>query len=160
MRTQVQSLASLSGLRICHCRKLWCRSKTQPGSDVAVAMVQARGYSSDSTSRLGTSICQGRGSPKKRTHIHTHKDKILFFLLFIFAFFFFPQPCPQHMEVPRLVVKSELQVPAYTRAKAMPKPDHVCDPHRSLRQRRILNPRSGARGRTCILMDTSCLRSH
>ena len=26
MRTQVQSLASLSGLRIQHCRELWCRS--------------------------------------------------------------------------------------------------------------------------------------
>ena len=28
MRLQVRSLASLSGLRIWHCRELWCRSQT------------------------------------------------------------------------------------------------------------------------------------
>ena len=37
MRTQVQSLASLSGLRIRRCCELWCRSQTQLGSRVAVA---------------------------------------------------------------------------------------------------------------------------
>ena len=35
-RTQVQSLASLSGLRIRHCRELWCRSQTRLGSSIAV----------------------------------------------------------------------------------------------------------------------------
>ena len=38
-RMQVQSLASLSGLRI-HCyRELWCRSQKWIGSHIAVAMV-------------------------------------------------------------------------------------------------------------------------
>ena len=37
-RTQVQSLASLSGLRILHCRELWCESQTQLGSGIAVAV--------------------------------------------------------------------------------------------------------------------------
>ena len=32
MRTQVQTLASLSGLRIWHCHELWCRSKMRLGS--------------------------------------------------------------------------------------------------------------------------------
>ena len=32
-------LASLRGLRIQHCRKLWCRSKTWLGSHVVVAVV-------------------------------------------------------------------------------------------------------------------------
>ena len=32
MRTRVPSLASLSGLRICHCRELWCRSQMRLGS--------------------------------------------------------------------------------------------------------------------------------
>ena len=32
-------LASLSGLRIRHCRELWCRSQTWLGSPVAVALV-------------------------------------------------------------------------------------------------------------------------
>ena len=35
---RVRSLASLSGLRIWHCRELWCRSKMRPGSGVAVAV--------------------------------------------------------------------------------------------------------------------------
>ena len=39
MRLQVQSLASLSGLRIQCCRELWCRLQTQLRSDIAVAMM-------------------------------------------------------------------------------------------------------------------------
>ena len=35
----VQSLASLSGLRIQRCHKLWCRSQTQLGSGIAEAVV-------------------------------------------------------------------------------------------------------------------------
>ena len=35
----VQSLASLSGSGILHCRELWCRLQTQLGSCVAVAVV-------------------------------------------------------------------------------------------------------------------------
>ena len=37
-RTWVQSLTSLSGLRIWHCCGLWCRSWTRLGSLVAVAV--------------------------------------------------------------------------------------------------------------------------
>jgi len=33
---QVQSLASLSGLRIPHCHELWCRLRTGLGSGIAV----------------------------------------------------------------------------------------------------------------------------
>ena len=39
MRTQVQSLVSLSGLSIQRCRELWCRSQTQLRSHTAVAVV-------------------------------------------------------------------------------------------------------------------------
>ena len=39
MRMRVGSLAFLSGLRLRHCRELWCRSQTQLGSGVAVAVV-------------------------------------------------------------------------------------------------------------------------
>ena len=38
MRLRVQSLASLSGLRIQHCRELWYRSQMQLGSSIAVAL--------------------------------------------------------------------------------------------------------------------------
>ena len=64
MRMQVRSLASLSGLRILHCCELWCRSQTQLGSGVAVAVTSAGNYSSNSTPRLGIFICHGCG-PKK-----------------------------------------------------------------------------------------------
>ena len=64
MRTQVLSLTLISGLRIWHCHELWSRSQTQLGSGVAVAVVQARSHSSDSTPSLGTSIFH-RCSPKK-----------------------------------------------------------------------------------------------
>ena len=36
---RVQSLASLSGSRIRCCHELWCRSQTQLGSGLAVAVV-------------------------------------------------------------------------------------------------------------------------
>ena len=61
----------------------------------------------------------------------------------------------QHMNVPRLGDTSELQLPA-----AMPDPSHICDLHHSSRQHRILNPLSGARDRTCILMETSQVCYH
>ena len=56
-------------LRIWRCRELWCRSQMQLGSSVAVAMVQARSYSSDSTPSLGTSICRRCIPKKKKIHL-------------------------------------------------------------------------------------------
>ena len=50
-----------------------------------------------------------------------------------------------HMEVPRLGVESELLLPAYTTATAMPDPSHICDLHHSSGQWWILNPLSEAR---------------
>ena len=64
MRTQVQPLASLSGLRNQSCLDLRCRSQTGLGPGVAVAVVQASSCSSDSTPSLGTSTCHVC-SPKK-----------------------------------------------------------------------------------------------
>ena len=59
---------------------------------------------------------------------------------------------PRHMEIPRLGVESELQLPAYTTATATLDPSHICDLHRSSQQRWILNPLSEARDQTRILM--------
>ena len=53
MRLWVLSLALLSGLRIWHCRELWCRLQTRLGSCIAVAVAVAGGYSSDWTPGLG-----------------------------------------------------------------------------------------------------------
>ena len=64
MRLRLRSLASLGGLRIQHCRELWCRSQTRLGSGVAVAVAVAGSCSSNWIPSLGTSMCC-RCSPKK-----------------------------------------------------------------------------------------------
>ena len=58
----------------------------------------------------------------------------------------------QHMEVTRLGVQSELQLPAYTTATATQDPSHICDLHHSSGQRQILNPLIEARDQTLNLM--------
>ena len=52
------------------------------------------------------------------------------------------------MEVPRLVVKLELQLPAYTTATIMPDLGRICNLYRSSRQHQILNPLREARDQT------------
>ena len=79
MRMRVRLLASLSGLRIRCCCELWCKSETQLGSRVAVAVALASDYSSESTPSLGTSICCGY-SPKKQKK-KKKKKKVFFKLL-------------------------------------------------------------------------------
>ena len=73
---------------------------------------------------------------------------------------FFLGPYLRHMEVPRLGVESELQLPAYTTATATSDPSSICDLHRSSWQHRILNPLSEARGGTRNLMVPSRIRFH
>ena len=53
--------------------------------------------------------------------INAQKVYVLFFV------FFFSGPHPWHMEVHSLGIKSELQLPAYTTATAMPDPSQVCN---------------------------------
>ena len=60
-----------------------------------------------------------------------------------------------HMEVPRLGVESELQLPAYITATATPDLSHVCELDHSSWQRQILNPLNEARDRAQVLMDSS-----
>ena len=62
------------------------------------------------------------------------------------------------MEVPRLVVKSELQLPAC--ATATPDLNCICSLHRSLQQYWILNPLSKARDRTHILGGMNRVLNH
>ena len=70
---------------------------------------------------------------------------ILFLFYFIFCFLGLH---PWYMEVPRLGVESELQLPSYTTATAMWDLSHFCDLYHSSRQWQILNPLSEARDRT------------
>ena len=70
------------------------------------------------------------------------------FFLFLFLFFVFLLAHPWHLEVPRLRVKLEVQLLAYTTATATPDPSHVCTLHHSSWQCWILNPLSKAGDRT------------
>ena len=80
MRLRRQSLASFSGLRIGHCRELWCRSKTQLGSCVAVAVTKASSCSSDLTPSLGTSICHEcalKSKTKQKLGVNSNPDSYI-----------------------------------------------------------------------------------
>ena len=68
---------------------------------------------------------------------------------------FFLGPQLWHVEVSRLRVKSELQLPAYATAIATPDLSPLCDLHHSSWQCWILNLLIRARDRTWVLVDTS-----
>ena len=73
-------------------------------------------------------------------------------------FFFFLEG--GNMEVPRLGVESELQLPTYARATATWDPSRLCDLYHSSQQHRIPDPLSKARDRTHNLMVTSRIPCH
>ena len=84
---------------------------------------------------------------------------VLFACLFLFfVFLLFLGLLPQHMDVPRLGVESELHLLAYTTATATRDPSRVCTLHHCSRPRQILNPLSKARDRTGNLMVPSRIR--
>ena len=70
----------------------------------------------------------------------------------VFFFCLFLGPHLPHLEVPRLGVELELQLPAYTTATATREPRRICDLPHSSRQRRILTPLSQAGDQTHNLM--------
>ena len=80
---------------------------------------------------------------------------LFFFFFFFFFFFVYLGPHLWHMEVPRLGVELELQMPAYTTATATRDLSLICNLHHSSRQCRILNPLGKVRDRTRVLMHTS-----
>ena len=76
MRLWVRSLDSLSGLRIWHCHEQWCRLQICLGSHVAVALVQAGGYSSDQTPQPQIpSLHMPRVRPQRRQKDKKKKKK-------------------------------------------------------------------------------------
>ena len=81
----VQSLASLSGLRIWHCQKMWCSLQMWLGSGVAVAVVQAGTCSSDLTPRPGNSICCRCGKRKKKKKIKTKKSVMITYVFIFYS---------------------------------------------------------------------------
>ena len=65
----------------------------------------------------------------------------------------FLRPLLRHMEVPRLGIELELQLPAYPTDTATLDLSHIWDLHLNLHQCWILNPLIEARDQTCILTD-------
>ena len=84
--------------------------------------------------------------------VHHNRESSDFFFFCLFL-----GPRPQHMEVPRLEVKSELQLWAYTTATATWDLSLICNLHHSSWQCWILDPQSKARDQTCVLMDVRCI---
>ena len=80
-----------------------------------------------------------------------------FFFSFFLLFLWLHQ---WHMEVLRLGVESEPDLPAYATATAMPDLSLICELHHSLWQCWILNSLSKTRDRTCILTEISQVRYH
>ena len=85
---------------------------------------------------------------------------VFLFDFYSFSFFCFLGLQTRHMEVPRLGVELELELPVYTTATAMQDPSCVCNLHCSSRQRWIPDAMSKARDRTCILVDASQICFH
>lgn len=80
--------------------------------------------------------------------------------LSLFFFSVFLGLLRRHMEVPRLGVKLDLQLPAYITATAMLDQSLVCDLHHSSRKYQMLNPLKDARDWTHVLMDPSWVCYH
>ena len=76
MGTRVRSLVSLSGLRIWRCHEVQCNLQTHLKSGIAVAVLWASSYSSDSTPSLGTSIWHW-WNPKKKKKKSINQIQIL-----------------------------------------------------------------------------------
>ena len=77
--------------------------------------------------------------------------------VFLFCFL---GPHLLHVEVPRLGIESELQLPAYTTATATQDPSHISDLHHGSRQCQILNPLSEAKDRARNLGGPSQIHFH
>ena len=56
---------SFSGLRVWYCHETWCRSQSQLGSRIGMALAQVSSYSSNWTPSLGTALCHGYGLKNK-----------------------------------------------------------------------------------------------
>ena len=76
------------------------------------------------------------------------------------VFFVFLGLYMRHMEVPRLGLQLELQLPAYAMATAIPDPSCICDLHHGSQQHWILNPLNKAGDGTRNLIVPSWILFH
>ena len=85
------------------------------------------------------------------------QELLVLFVFIFYLFFVFLGLHLKHMEVPRLGIQSELQLPVYATATAMQDPSHVWDTPQ-LMATLDLNPLIEAMDRTHVLVDTSQVR--
>ena len=103
----------------------------------------------------GSDLHHSCDNTRPLTHRATRELKCPTFSPHLLFVFFFLGPHPRHMEVPKLVVRSGLQLLANATAPATLDPSCVCNLHHSSQQRQTLNPLSKARDQTHVLMDPS-----
>ena len=99
-------------------------------------------------------------SPPSSLGFHIqHIPTFILLLLLFYSISLFLGPHLWHVEVPRLGVESEMQLPAYATATARPDQRCVCDLHHSLLQCQILNPLSEVRdtSQVCHPLSHKCL---
>ena len=132
---------------------LFWLQNSSPASDRVSAII----WEGSECKKMDMSVLEISGIIMSRVRFdefsHQNIDSVCF--CFFFSFLFFLGPHPWHMEVPRLGVKSELQLLAYTMATATQDPSRIYNLHHSSWQCWISSLLSGARDRTGILMDTS-----
>ena len=134
---------------------LWCRP-------AATAPIQPLAW--EPPYAVGSALKRQNNNNKFRCVQHSIVDSMscrrspMLFYFYLFLIICFLGLHTRHVEVPRLGVEWELQLPASTTATAMQDPSCICDLHHSSRQCWILNPLSEARDRTRIFLDTSRVR--
>ena len=151
-----------------HCFELQHRSKILLRSQVTVAVAQAGSCSYDCT--LAWEFPSDMGSALQLiyfngnfSYLQIHFYHPILCSLSPFSFLFFPDfflglhHWP--MEVTRLGVELELQLPVYTTATVTPDPKHICGPCHSLRQHCILTHQERP-GIEPISSQTVCQLSH
>ena len=78
MRTPVWSLTLFSGLRIRHCRELWCGPQLRLRCSILCGYGVGLQLQLYLTPSLGTSICRGYNPKKKKKKDNNNKKEILF----------------------------------------------------------------------------------
>ena len=156
MRVRSLALIRELRIRCCHKLWCRLQTRLGSHVVVTVAVEQVGRHSSNSTPSLGTSRCCPRSKKKRKKEKKTKKywrenNVFIFefslihntlcsykyriyvnmyldiFISQFYFFFLFSGSLVWHMEVPRLGVKSLLQLPAYVTATATWDPGHICD---------------------------------
>ena len=163
VEVRVQSLAQHSGLKVQHCHHcglgLSCGLDSILGPGTSICSFKKKKKFNSRSSLMAqwvkdlalSLLCcgfhpwSGNFCMLQKWQKKKKKKSIFHYVKFIpIFFFFFLWLNLGHMEVPRLGVYLELQLPAYATITATWNPSHICNLYHSSRQCLILNPLSKA----------------